>query len=157
MERGLTRRSFLRLLLLVLTAIGQTSPAPTHSDHRPLETKRTHLHTVLEATKNFICKKSQPRAYSLMDLMQHLPSESARRPVYIVLKRCDSYAGCCNSPDLSCAPVESSIYYEEMEIVMSSLKTNSSRRTWIRVRQHGECSCELSTGQKEPEPSIEIL
>lgn len=90
--------------------------------------------------------------------MQHLPSEKTRQPVYIVLKRCDSHSGCCRSPDLSCAPVESSIYYEEIEIEMLSLAVNTKKKVdqrWIKVKQHGECACKIvDANQIDTEPPV---
>ncbi|EFN88235.1 uncharacterized protein LOC105192042 [Harpegnathos saltator] len=156
MGRRLTRGLFLMLILTINQMM--LAPASHPSDQQHSAARRIHLMTALEASRNFTCKTPQLRAYNLRDLMQHLPSESVRQPVYIVLKRCDSHSGCCLSPDLSCAPVDSSIYYEELEIEVRSLITNSRRKVWIKVEQHGKCSCKLNTSQRDNEPpSIEIL
>lgn len=169
MESKSTRESFLRLLLLILIMIDQTilvlaihHDAQHHHHHHHRETRRIHLSGVKEAIQRFPCNEPQLRAYNLRELMHSLqPSDSANQP-YIVLKRCDSHSGCCLSPDLSCAPMHSSIYREEMEIEIWSLLTNSMRRIWIRVEQHGRCSCEISNSTERLRtdilsPAIEIL
>jgi len=157
------RGSLLRLLILILTTLDQTMVVLTahHGGHRV--PRRIHLPRAIEATKRFPCREPQSRAYNLIDLVHNMqPSESVNRPVYIVVKKCDSHSGCCVSPDLSCAPVQSSIYHEDMEIEVQSLLTNNTRRVWIRTEQHGRCSCEISnTSDRFREdtqpPSIQIL
>lgn len=165
MKSRLMRRSLLRLLILILTMVDQMMVvlAAHHGGHQHRVSRRIHLSRAMETTKKFLCREPQSRAYNLRDLVQSMhPSESANQPVYIVLKRCDSHSGCCVSPDLSCAPVQSSIYYEEMEVEVWSLLTNSTRRAWIRVEQHGRCSCEISNASERLRtdiqlPSIQIL
>lgn len=143
--------------------IDQTMAYHQHRHHHHREPRRINLSRVIDATKRFPCEEPQLRAYNLRDLVYGLqPSESANQPVYIVLKRCDSHAGCCVSPDLSCAPVQSSIYYEEMEIEIWSLLTNSTMKIWIKVEQHGRCSCEISSTSERLRddvlpPKIEML
>lgn len=154
-----TIRKLSGLFLLILMMINQTMLAPVNDDQA---TRRIHLQSALTIRENFICKQPQQRAYNLRELMQHLPSERTRQPVYIVLKRCDKYSGCCRSPDLSCAPVESSIYYEDIEIEMMSLAINADKKAprerWIRVKQHGECTCQINDNQIDNEPPVvEIL
>lgn len=158
------KRSLLRLLILILTTVDQMMVLATHhGGHHHRMSRRIHLTRAMEATKRFLCREPQSRAYNLRDLVQNMhPSESANQPVYIVLKRCDSHSGCCVSPDLSCTPVQSSIYYEEMEIEVWSLLTNSTRRAWIKVEQHGRCTCEISNATERLRtdiqlPSIQIL
>ncbi|KAH0950842.1 hypothetical protein HN011_008079 [Eciton burchellii] len=157
-----SRRSLLRLFILILT-MHQTLIilATHHGSHRV--SRKIHLLRAMEATKIFLCRDPQSRSYNVRDVMQGMQSsESPNRPVYIVLKRCDSHSGCCTSPDLSCAPVQSSIYHEEMEVEVWSLLTNSTRKIWIRVEQHGRCSCEISNSSDRLKadiqpPAIEIL
>lgn len=159
------KRSLLRLLILILTTMDQMMLlfAAHHGGHHHRMSKRIHLSSAREATMRFLCREPQSRAYNLRDLVQSMnPSESANQPVYIVLKRCDSHSGCCISPDLSCTPVQSSIYYDEMEVEVWSLMTNSTRRAWIRVEQHGRCTCEISNATERLRtdiqlPSIQIL
>jgi len=157
-----SRRSLLRLFILILI-MHQTIILATHHGSHQRVSRKIHLPRAMEATKIFLCKDPQSRSYNVRDLVQDMQSsESPNRPVYIVLKRCDSHSGCCISPDLSCAPVQSSIYHEEMEVEVWSLLTNSTRRTWIRVEQHGRCSCEISSSSDRfkadtQPPAIEIL
>ncbi|EFN70081.1 hypothetical protein EAG_07476 [Camponotus floridanus] len=158
------KRSLLRLLILILTTVDQMMVLATHhGGHHHRMSRRIHLTRAMEATKRFLCREPQSRAYNLRDLVQSMhPSESANQPVYIVLKRCDSHSGCCVSPDLSCTPVQSSIYYEEMEVEVWSLLTNSTRRAWIKVEQHDKCTCEISNATERlrtdiQPPSIQIL
>ncbi|KAL6254930.1 hypothetical protein P5V15_014272 [Pogonomyrmex californicus] len=157
--------SCLRLLILILTTMDQTTVVlmARHDGHHHRVSRRINLPRVMEATKKFLCREPQSRAYNVRDVMQNLQSsENVNQPVYIVLKRCDSHSGCCVSPDLSCAPVQSSIYYEEMEIEVLSLRTNITRRTWIRIEQHGRCSCEISSASERFReanqlPNIQLL
>ncbi|XP_070148772.1 uncharacterized protein [Polyergus mexicanus] len=153
------KRSLLRLLILILTTVDQIMVvlATHHGGHHHLVSRRIHLSRAMEATKKFLCREPQSRAYNLRDLMQSMhPSESANQPVYIVSKRCDSHSGCCVSPDLSCTPVQTSIYYEEMEVEVWSLLTNSTRRAWIRIEQHGRCSCEISNATERLRTDIQL-
>ncbi|XP_016903774.1 uncharacterized protein LOC107992432 [Apis cerana] len=131
---------------LILDSMIQSAVINSDNHHRIVG--RITLSDAVKASKTFICKKPQFRAYSLKDLMQNVhqnPGESPIQPVYIVLKRCDGHSGCCASPLMSCSPVESAIYYEEIEIEVWSLETNNNRRQWIRVEQHDKCSCEITT------------
>ncbi|KAL0119596.1 hypothetical protein PUN28_007796 [Cardiocondyla obscurior] len=144
--KGRPSRSLLRLLILILT-MDQTMVVFTahHGGHHHRITKKIHLPRAMEATKKFLCREPQSRAYNLRDLVNNVQSsETVNQPVYIVVKKCDSHSGCCVSPDLSCAPVQSSIYHEDMEVEVWSLLTNSTRKVWIRIEQHGRCSCEIS-------------
>ncbi|XP_012542322.1 platelet-derived growth factor subunit A [Monomorium pharaonis] len=160
-----TRESFLRLLILILTTVDQTMVVLTahHGSHHHQVSRKIHLPRAMEATKKFLCKDPQSRAYNLRDLVHSMQSsESVSQPVYIVVKKCDSHSGCCVSPDLSCAPVQSSIYHEDMEVEVWSLRTNSTRRAWIRIEQHGKCSCEISSASERHRedtrsPNIQIL
>ncbi|XP_024881569.1 uncharacterized protein LOC112460879 [Temnothorax curvispinosus] len=161
--KGRPRESLLRLLILILTAVDQTMVTAHHDGHHHRASGRIHLPRAMEATKKFLCREPQSRAYNLRDLVHNMqPSESVNRPVYIVVKKCDSHTGCCVSPDLSCAPVRSSIYHEDMEVEVWSLLTNSTKKVWIRIEQHGRCSCEISSaGERLIEdtqpPNIQIL
>ncbi|XP_076174824.1 uncharacterized protein LOC143150439 [Ptiloglossa arizonensis] len=144
------RTSLLRLMIIVpLTLDNMVLSAAENDDvHHHRVTRRIHLPRNVDISRKFACREPQSRAYNLRDLMQDVhqnPGESAIQPVYIVLKRCDGHSGCCTSPDMSCSPVESLIYYEEMEIEIWSLETNRTRRQWIRIEQHGRCSCEMTT------------
>ncbi|XP_043260126.1 uncharacterized protein LOC122401816 [Colletes gigas] len=144
------RTSLLRLMILVpLTLDNMVLATAANGDvHHHRVTRRIHLPRAVDTSKKFICREPQSRAYNLRDLMQNVhknSGESAIQPVYIVLKRCDGHSGCCMSPDMSCSLVESSIYYEEMEIEIWSLETNGTRRQWIRIEQHGRCACEVTT------------
>lgn len=165
MEVRRIRQSLFLLSILILTVIEQMMlfvMAHHDSQHYHI-TRRIHLLHAVTNAKKFLCREPQMRAYNLRDLVQNLhPSESANQPVYIVLKRCDSHAGCCVSPDLSCMPVRSSIYYEEIEIEVWSLETNRTRREWIRVEQHSNCSCEISNANERLShdtqlPSVKVL
>lgn len=144
------RSSLLRLTIIILSILDNTilsttmtSGGTTHH-HRRIQLPRS-----VDALRKFTCRDAQSRAYHLKDLMQQSvyqnSDESANQPVYIVLKRCDGHSGCCMSPDMSCSPIASAIYYEEMEIEIWSFQTNDTRRQWIRVEQHGKCSCEVTT------------
>ncbi|XP_018305060.1 uncharacterized protein [Mycetomoellerius zeteki] len=165
MMKGRPRGSLLRLLILILTTVDQMMVVLTahHGGHHHRVSRRIHLPRAVEATKKFLCREPQSRAYNLRDLVHSMqPSESVNQPVYIVVKKCDNHSGCCVSPDLSCAPVPSSIYHEDMEIEVWSLLTNSTRRVWIRIEQHGRCSCEISSASERLKedtrpPSIQIL
>ncbi|XP_011695257.1 PREDICTED: platelet-derived growth factor subunit A-like [Wasmannia auropunctata] len=161
--KGRPRGSLLRLLILILTTVDQTLVVLTahHGGHHHRVPRRIHLPRAMEATKKFLCREPQSRAYNLRDLVQN-PSESVNQPVYIVVKRCDNHSGCCVSPDLSCGPVHSLIYHEDMEVEVWSLLTNSTRRVWIRIEQHDRCSCEISnaknrTREDTQPPSVQIL
>lgn len=159
------RGSLLKLLILILTAMDQTMAvlATHHGGHHHPVPRRIHLPRAMEATKKFLCREPQSRAYNLRDLVHSMkPSESVNQPVYIVVKKCDSHSGCCVSPDLSCTPVHSSIYHEDMEVEVWSLLTNSTRKVWIRIEQHGRCSCEISSASERLRedirpPSIQFL
>lgn len=159
------RGSLLRLLILILTATDQTMVvlAARHGGHHHPVQRRIHLPRAMEATKKFLCREPQSRAYNLRDLVHSMqPSESVNQPVYIVVKKCDSHSGCCVSPDLSCAPVQSLIYHEDMEVEVWSLLTNSTRKVWVRIEQHGRCSCEISSASERLRedtrpPNIQIL
>ncbi|KAG7205376.1 hypothetical protein KM043_007372 [Ampulex compressa] len=139
----------LRFTILVLSVFdgGAWSMAVNAEDHSPV-TRRINLPLAVEASRKFACKEPQQRAYNLKDLTQGMyrnPGESAVQPVYVVLKRCDGYAGCCRSPDMSCTPIKSLVYYEEIQIETWNLVTNDTKRQWIKVEQHGNCTCEEST------------
>lgn len=162
--KGRPRGSLLRLLILILTAVDQTMIVLTahHGGHHRIS-RRIHLPRMMEATKKFLCREPQSRSYNLRDLMHNMqPSDSVNQPTYVVVKRCDSHSGCCLSPDLSCSPISSSIYHEDMEIEVWSLLTNSTRKIWIKIEQHDSCSCEISNiGNRSREdkqsPSVQIL
>lgn len=97
----------------------------------------------LEPSENFLCGEPQSRSYNLRDLMRtvHTNYEFVNFPLYIVSKRCDVHSGCCKSFYMSCTPVKSAIYHDEMEIEIESLQTNGTRKQWIRIEQHGRCVC----------------
>lgn len=143
-----SRFSLLKLMIFIPLALNNMGPsAATNSDNHRWLFGRITLSDAVKESKSFVCKEPQFRAYNLKDLMQNVhqnPGESAIQPVYIVLKRCDGHSGCCTSSDMSCLPVESAISYQEIEIEVWSLE-NSKRRQWIRVEQHGKCSCEITT------------
>ncbi|XP_011866767.1 PREDICTED: platelet-derived growth factor subunit A-like [Vollenhovia emeryi] len=163
--KGRPRGSILRFLILILTTVDQIMVVLTahHGGHHHRISRRIHLPRAMEASKKFLCREPQSRAYNLRDLIHNMqPSESVNQPVYIVVKRCDSHSGCCVSPDLSCAPVQSSIYHEDMQVEVWSLLTNSTRKAWIRIEQHGRCSCEISSVSERfredtRPPSVQIL
>ncbi|XP_011168948.1 platelet-derived growth factor subunit A [Solenopsis invicta] len=165
MMKGRPRGSLVRFLILILTAVNQGMVVLTahHGGHHQQVPRRIHLPRAMEATKKFLCKEPQSRAYNLRDLVHTMhSSEIVEQPMYIVVKKCDSHSGCCVSPDLSCAPVQSSIYHEDMEVEVWSLLTNSTRRVWIRIEQHGRCSCEISSVSERLRedtrlPNIKIL
>jgi len=157
-----SRKSLLRLFILILAMHQTTIVLTTHHGSHQRVSRKIHLSRAMENTKIFLCRDPQSRSYNVRDLVQGMQSsESPNRPVYIVLKRCDSHSGCCTSPDLSCAPVQSSIYHEEIELEVWSLLTNSTRKTWIGVEQHGKCSCEISNPsdrlKADQPPTIRIL
>ncbi|XP_029174622.1 uncharacterized protein LOC114943207 [Nylanderia fulva] len=160
MKSRSTRRSLLILWILILTTLDQMMlvwAAHHGGHHQQRVSRRIHLSRAMETTKKFLCREPQSRSYNLRDLVQSMhPSERANQPVYIVLKRCDSHSGCCVSPDLSCAPVQSSIYHEEMEVEVWSLLTNSTKRAWIRVEQHGRCSCEISNASERFRTDVQL-
>ncbi|XP_066587237.1 uncharacterized protein [Prorops nasuta] len=137
--------SFLRVMIIVLAALDDASSAVNEHRHPGNHFRRIHLPKGLEMSRKFACKEPQSRAYNLRDLMQRHhqnAGETANQPIYIVLKRCDLHSGCCRSPDMSCTPVESDVYFEDFEIEVWSLYNNDTRRQWIRVAQHGSCYCE---------------
>lgn len=136
------------MVLIPLTLDNMVPTAVANGENHHRVARRIHLPRAVDTSRKFVCKEPQPRAYNLKDLMQNVhqnPGESAIQPVYIVLKRCDGHSGCCMSPDMSCSPIETAIYYEEIEIEIWSLETNGTRRQWIRVEQHGKCTCEVTT------------
>lgn len=164
MRSGSIKKSFLGFLILILTTMDQTTMVVSHHGrHRHRVSRKVHLSNAMQASRQFPCSEPQTRAYHLRDFVQNLhPSESANQPAYIVLKRCDSHSGCCYSPDLSCIPVQSEIHHEEIQIEVWSLQTNSKRKIWIEVEQHGKCTCEISNSTQRLEvdgqqPSIKIL
>lgn len=151
MSSGSLRISLLKLVILVplvnMVLLREANGEGHHHHHHRIA--RIHFLSAVNSSKKFACKEPQSRAYHLKDLMQNVnpnPAESSNQPIYIVLKRCDGHSGCCNSSDMSCSPVQSSIYYEEVEIELWNIVTNKTRRQWIRVEQHGKCSCEITTG-----------
>lgn len=162
-KRQISMGSLLRFLILILAVVDQTIVVLAHHGSHHRVSRKVHLSRAVEAIKKFPCREPQSRAYNLRDLVHSMQSsESVNQPVYVVLKRCDSHSGCCISPDLSCAPVQSSIYHEEMEVEVWSLKTNSTRKVWIKIEQHGRCSCEISSAsgrfkEDTQPPSIQIL
>ncbi|KZC07393.1 PREDICTED: uncharacterized protein LOC107185710 [Dufourea novaeangliae] len=151
MRNRLSKSSLLKLLIIVpltLDNIVLSMANPDGHHHHRRTARKIHLPRAIDASRKFVCREPQTRAYNLRDLMQNVqqnPGESAIQPVYIILKRCDGHSGCCMSPDKSCSPVDTSIYYEEMEIEIWSLETNGTRRQWIKVEQHGKCACEVNT------------
>ncbi|XP_076247075.1 uncharacterized protein LOC143187028 [Calliopsis andreniformis] len=143
------RISLLKLVILIyLTSMVFSRVTNEEGRHHHHRSTRIHYSNAVSMSRKFVCKEPQPRAYHLNDLIQKIqpnPAESASQPIYIVLKRCDGHSGCCYSSDMSCSPVQSSIYYEELEILMWNLVINKTRKQWIKVEQHGECSCEFTT------------
>lgn len=158
-------RLHLRLLILILITMHQSMVilATQHHHNHHRVSRKIHLPRAMEASLKFLCREPQSRSYNVRDLVHSMQSsESPNQPVYIVLKRCDSHSGCCTSPDLSCAPVQSSLYHEEVEVEVWSLLTNNTRRMWIRVEQHGRCRCEVSKSSDRLRadvqlPTVEIL
>lgn len=107
----------------------------------------TNLTQAVKKSRSFPCEKPQFRSYNLHDLMKNVyksSSETASTPVYIVLKRCDVHSGCCANSNMTCSPVKSAIYYENIEIGVLNLATKKTKR-WIRVEQHSKCACEYNT------------
>ncbi|XP_012270422.1 uncharacterized protein LOC105694382 [Orussus abietinus] len=147
--KAISRTAVLRILVLLVTLNFGVLSSSKNASSRGL--RRIHLPRAVEMSRKFPCKEPQPRAYHLRDLMQTVhqnPGESANQPVYIVLKRCDVHSGCCMSPDMSCTPVKNASYFEELEIEIWSLENNKTRRQWIRVEQHGKCTCEVATSNE---------
>lgn len=141
--RNRSLRTFLlELMILVLLALNNMV--------RSKAVNRITLSETVKTSSTFVCKQPQFRAYHLRDLMQNVhqnPGESTIQPVYIVIKRCDGHSGCCMNSDMSCLPVRSAIYYEEIEIEVMRYETTNrtdKRRQWISVEQHGQCSCEIT-------------
>ncbi|XP_076661961.1 uncharacterized protein LOC143365553 [Halictus rubicundus] len=143
------RACLLKLVILVPLTLDNMVPSTALIDgHHQRVTRRIHLPRAVSASRSFLCKEPQNRAYNLRDLMQNVqqnPGETVVQPFYIVVKRCDGYSGCCKSTDKSCTPVASSIFYEEFEIEILSVETRGVKRQWIRVEQHGKCFCENTT------------
>ncbi|XP_015171370.1 PREDICTED: uncharacterized protein LOC107063793 [Polistes dominula] len=140
----------LRLIILIVSIMCNTAQAMTtnnvsrHQMHHLHRTpKRMNFSRSLEAAQNFSCREPQFRSYNLRDLMKtvHSNSEIVDFPLYIVLNRCDVHSGCCKAITKSCTPIESQIYYDEIEIDISSIETTKKKRLWIRVEQHGKCIC----------------
>ncbi|XP_043496279.1 uncharacterized protein LOC122520263 [Polistes fuscatus] len=140
----------LRLIILTVSIICNTAQSmPSNNVSRQMNhfhhrtPKKMNLSQSLEVMRNFSCREPQFRSYNLRDLMKniHTNSEIVNLPLYIVLNRCDVHSGCCGSKLKSCTPIESKNYHDELEIEINSLKTNLSRRLWIKVEQHGECIC----------------
>lgn len=143
--RNRSLRTFLlELMILILLALDNMVRSTA------VNSNKITLSEAVKTSSMFVCKKPQFRAYHLRDLMQNVhqnPGESTIQPVYIVVKRCDGHSGCCMNSDMSCLPVQSAIYYEEIEIEIMSYETNNrtnNRRQWISVEQHGQCSCEMT-------------
>lgn len=139
--------SCLLLVLILPTFADQDFSSTTvkNIDHLP---RKISFNQGINYSRVFACSEPQPRAYNLQDLMEgvHLNlAESPSYPVYIILKRCDVHTGCCPSSDLSCSPVTSSNYTEEVEIKIGSVGTRNNKRTWIRVEHHGKCECKVTS------------
>ncbi|KOX78182.1 hypothetical protein WN51_09541 [Melipona quadrifasciata] len=140
MRNRLLRTFLLKLMILVPLVLDNMVRSAAVNNNR------ISLSDAVKASNMFVCKKPQSRAYNLKDLMQNVhqnSGESTIQPVYIIVKRCDGHSGCCTNPDMSCLPVKSAIYYEEIEIEIWSFET-SNRRQWISVEQHGQCSCKIT-------------
>ncbi|KAK2583691.1 hypothetical protein KPH14_009617 [Odynerus spinipes] len=159
---------YLRLLILIALSLSNAAPSMTTDDkvHHRLPRRIPYSRTTtIETWRKFPCREPQPRAYILPDLMQSFYQnlgKSVNFPIYIVLKRCDMHSGCCTTSNKSCTPVDSEIYYEDIEIEIYSLKTNNTRKEWIRVEQHGKCACAVTTAEerhhsKKRKPNIVIL
>ena len=130
----------------------------------PTSADQTLIQAV-QISRNFSCKEPQLRAYNLQDLMQEVIQNSAEtptHPAYIVLKRCDAHTGCCHTTEMSCSPVTSSNYFENVEIRIWNVETNETKNIWIKIEQHRKCVCEeinISDRivQENLRPQIEIL
>lgn len=166
--------SFLKMFVLLLTTLDAglvvlSNPTSSHgtSGRLPVRGKMNLSRAVEKSRKGFLCKVPQERAYNLQDLMQSLnlqnPGESANQPAYVVLKRCDVHSGCCQSPDKSCSPKPSSTYYDDVQIELWSVEAEKGmRKQWIRVEQHGECSCEVTNSSERQrletqKPNVTVL
>ena len=137
---------FKLMILIPLTLDNMVPSAANENYHR--SGRRINLTHAVKMSQKFVCKEPQSRAYNLRDLMWDIhqnSGESPVKPVYIVLKRCDGHSGCCTSPDMSCSPMRSAIYYDEIEIEVSSLVLGNTIPRWIRVEQHGKCFCDVTT------------
>ncbi|XP_033208819.1 uncharacterized protein LOC117167763 [Belonocnema kinseyi] len=130
---------------------------PTYADQNLIQ--------AVQNSRNFSCKEPQNRAYNLQDLMQEVQQNSAEtptHPAYIILKRCDAHSGCCHTTEMSCFPVTSWNYFEDVEIRIWNVETNKTRNIWIRIEQHRKCACEESNisdriAQESRKPRIKIL
>ncbi|XP_067216199.1 uncharacterized protein [Linepithema humile] len=138
-----TKESLLRFFILILTAMDQTMvllAAPSSS----LSDKKTSFRDAIRCSRKeaFPCKP-RLRSYNLKDLVNMQDSimrnMEPKQPAYIVQERCDSHSGCCSSKDQSCAPTL--IEYEQIEVEIKNLNTNITKKTWIRIEQHKECTC----------------
>ncbi|KAF7396607.1 platelet-derived growth factor subunit A-like [Vespula maculifrons] len=151
------------LFILITPILSNTaqSMATNNKSHHHRTPKRLNFSRSLEPSENFLCGEPQSRSYNLRDLMQtvHTNSEIVNFPLYIVSKRCDVHSGCCKSFNMSCTPVESAIYHDEIEIEIESLQTNRTRKQWIRIEQHGECICAVTNSDQRnySTPNIEML
>ncbi|XP_043284286.1 uncharacterized protein [Venturia canescens] len=172
--RGVSSKLLLRLLM-VLTSLDSfsarsnptlTTPPTSSVKNESGIGNRVNLLRSLDISRKFGCNDPQARAYNLRDLMERLelhgPGESTNQPPYMVVKRCDGHSGCCWSPDMACTLIDNSTYYEDIEIEVWSLLTKKSRRQWIRVEQHGKCSCEVMNSSdrerlKFEKPNVTLL
>ncbi|CAL7943179.1 unnamed protein product [Xylocopa violacea] len=131
--------------------------------------RKIYLPDAVKISRTFPCKDPQTRAYNLRDLMKNVhknPGVSAEQPIYIKLKRCDGHSGCCTVKDHVCSPVKSEIYYEDVEILISNVvffeNNTQFKKEWIRVEQHGECTCNENTANElnqldHQHPNVTVL
>ncbi|XP_078038586.1 uncharacterized protein LOC144470875 [Augochlora pura] len=132
------RGCLLKLILLVPLTLDNMVPTSARLDFRATTTE----------SRNFTCKKPQLRSYNLKDLLQSMHKDIGVvfvLPIYIVVKRCDGHSGCCPSSDRICTPEPSSIYYEEFQIEIRTVKEKDPTMRWITVEQHGNCICKFTS------------
>ncbi|XP_011301180.1 uncharacterized protein [Fopius arisanus] len=100
----------------------------------------------LEAVKTcqeFYCNGPQPRTYHIIDLLKdhkYITNSSVPiiTPSYLVVKRCDGHAGCCDSPSLTCLAKTKS----EKEIEIYRLEANgTSQLVKLTIENHTSCEC----------------
>ncbi|XP_076396643.1 uncharacterized protein LOC105663651 [Megachile rotundata] len=148
MKSGSLKSSLLKLMILVPLTLDNIVQSAVNGENHHRSGRKMNLTHAVKMSQKFVCKEPQSRAYNLRDLMrdvQQNSGESPVKPVYVVLKRCDGHSGCCTSPDMSCSPEPSAIYYDEIEIEVSSLVHRKTIPRWIRVEQHGRCFCDVTT------------
>ncbi|KAI4487064.1 hypothetical protein M0802_012053 [Mischocyttarus mexicanus] len=160
---------FSRLIILIISILSNTAQSMPNNnvDHQMHDLQqrvptRINFTRALQVARNFSCQTPQLRSYNLRDSMRtvHKSSEIVNFPLYIVLNRCDVHSGCCRDTSKSCTPIESLIYHDEIEIELSSLETNRTKKLWIKVEQHGNCTCSKTNPEQRrnySNPNIKMI